>query len=67
MAIAFFNLLSENFHSKLVNCDDFDNLIEICVENIDEILLHLNLFMVLDRAIWKLVRLDYSVWVWRNI
>ena len=36
MAIAFFNPLSENSYSKLVNCADFNDLIDICVENINE-------------------------------
>ena len=36
MAIEFFNSVSENLYSKLIDCKDFDNLIDICVEHINE-------------------------------
>lgn len=36
MAIALFNPISKNFYSKLINCNDFNDLIDICVENINE-------------------------------
>ena len=35
MAIEFFNSVSENLYSKLIDCNDFDNLIDICVEHIN--------------------------------
>ena len=36
MVIAFLNPISKIFWSKLVNCNDFNDLIDICVENIDK-------------------------------
>ena len=36
MAIALFNPISKNFYSKLINCNDFNDLIDICVENVNE-------------------------------
>ena len=36
MVIAFFNPISENFYSKLIDCNHFDNLVDICVEHINE-------------------------------
>ena len=37
MAIAFFTPLSQNFSRKLVNFTDFNNLIDICINNIYEL------------------------------
>ena len=36
MVIAFFNPISENFYSRLIDCNHFDNLIDMCVEHINE-------------------------------
>ena len=63
----FFNPLSKNFYRELVNCTDFNDLIDICVENINNFFLQLNIFMVLKHAIQKVVRLDHSVRVWKTI
>ena len=34
--MVFFNPISENFYSKLIDCNHFDNLIDICVEHINK-------------------------------
>ena len=67
MAIAFYNPISEDFYNRLHNSCDLEEKIDVYIDNIHEFLSIVQTFelWILVSLIWKGVRLDFFLNVWK--